>query len=187
MYEPDSPEIEEERPLRRAEYDRLVREGFFDDERIELLRGRLVPMSPQGTHHAETLRRLNRLLNKALLDRAEIQVQSPVAASDDSEPEPDLAVIPRGTYLDEHPASAFLVIEIAESSVARDRRKANLYAGMSIPEYWLVDLKRRLIEVRTLPEGGEYLRVVPYRDDESIALTAFPDVAFRVSDVLPSG
>ena len=185
MYEPETSDNEAQRPLRRTEYDQLVREGFFVDDKIELLRGRMVPMSPQGTGHAETLRRLNRLLNAALLERADIQVQSPIAASDESEPEPDIAVIPRGTYLDDHPSQAFLIVEIAESSIARDRRKANIYASMKIPEYWLVDVKRRIVEVRTEPEGGEYLRVVPRRDEDSITLTAFPDVALRVSDILP--
>src|SRR5580704_11900392 len=87
--------------------------------------------------------RLNKLLVRALGDRAEVRVQAPFGASDVSEPEPDLAVVPPGSYLDEHPSRAHLLIEVADSSLQDDRRiKGPLYAAAGVPEYWIVDLVR---------------------------------------------
>ena len=104
------------RPLTRAEYDRLVALGFLADEHVELLHGVIVPMSPQGTRHAYTIGMLGDLLLPALVGRARVRIQMPFGASDDSEPEPDLAVVPLGDWLDDHPDWAYLVIEVAESS-----------------------------------------------------------------------
>src|SRR6187200_1961257 len=84
------------RPLKRSEYDRMVELGLFQDERVELLRGVLVKMSPQYAPHASTIQKLNKLLMSRLQDRFELRIQSPLALSDDSEPEPDVAIVPRG-------------------------------------------------------------------------------------------
>ena len=129
------------RRLQRAEYDRMVGFGMFRGEKIELLQGRLVTMSPQGKPHAFSVTRLNRLLVRALGDRAEVRVQAPFGASAESEPEPDIAVVLPGDYLDEHPRRALLLIEVAESSLQDDRRiKGPMYAAAGVPEYWIVDL-----------------------------------------------
>ena len=86
------------RPLRRVEYERLAQEGFFDDdERVELLEGVIVQMSPRGTRHDAAIERLNRLFVLALVDRAVVRPRCAYAASDISEPEPDLAIVPPGT------------------------------------------------------------------------------------------
>src|SRR5262245_36998247 len=101
------------RPITRAEYDRMIDLGIFDeDERIELLHGMLVAMSPQGQRHAYVIRVLTELLVPALLGRAQVRIQLPLAASDDSEPEPDVSVVPVGDYLDDHPQGAHLVVEV---------------------------------------------------------------------------
>jgi Uma2 family endonuclease len=92
------------RPLKRVEYDRLVAAGSFGEERLELLYGRLVSMRPQGTEHVYCVRRLTTLLVPALLGRAQVQVQGPVAASDESEPEPDVAVLALDDFLDDRRA-----------------------------------------------------------------------------------
>ncbi len=87
------------RPLRRAEYDKLIELGVFEeDEKIELLHGFLVAMSPQGTPHAAVGARLAEVLTRILGDRAHVRCQFPFAASEDSEPEPDIAVVPRADY-----------------------------------------------------------------------------------------
>jgi len=86
----DAIELGDVRPLRREEYDRLVESGSFQDERVELLHGVIVRMSPQGSRHAWCVRRLTMLLVPAVAGRAEVQIQSPFAADDDSEPEPDV-------------------------------------------------------------------------------------------------
>jgi hypothetical protein len=98
------------RRLTRAEYDRMIEMGLFEDERVELLHGVLVTMSPIGAPHASVVDRLNAILVLATHGRALVRVQNPFAASDDSEPEPDLALVPMGDYDDEHPQRALLVI-----------------------------------------------------------------------------
>ena len=107
------------RPLRRVEYDQLITLGAFEGEKIELLDGALVHMTPTGTPHSSTVQRLTELLLPPLLGRASVRVQQPYAAGPFSEPEPDLAVVPLGEYDTAHPDRAYLVIEVAESSLAR--------------------------------------------------------------------
>jgi len=174
------------RPISRAEYDRMVDDGYFVDERIELLRGVLVSMSPQGSDHANAVRQLDARLTVALDGRATISPQCPFAALDDSEPEPDLAVLERRSHFDGHPTRAHLVIEVACSSLPKDQGiKAEIYAESGVPEYWIVDLAAERIEVRRSPRDGEYRTVTRYGRGTAIALLAFPDVTIAVDDVLP--
>lgn len=187
VLDPKQLEPERIRPLRRVEYDRLVELGMFDeDERIELLRGVLVAMSPQGADHAYVIERLNKLLIDALGDRGRLRPQTPFAASELSEPEPDLAVYPPGGYARAHPDRALLIIEIADSSLRKDRGiKAEIYAEAGVPEYWIVDLVHGLVEVRTAPRDGHYARLETYARGERIALAAVPDLALATDDFLP--
>ncbi len=173
------------RPLRRVEYDQLVSLGAFQNERIELLEGVLVAMSPIGAPHSATVDRLTRLLVLALSDRATVRCQGPFAALEFSEPEPDFALIPLGEYDTDHPSTAYLIIEVAESSLALDRgKKLRLYASCSVPEYWIVNLPERCIEVHTQPAPGAYAKVERYERGQSIQLVTFNDVSLAVSDVL---
>jgi len=138
------------RPLRRVEYDQLVALGTFQNERIELLEGVLVQMSPIGPLHDSTVQKLTRLLVLTLDQRAAVRCQSSFAALEYSEPQPDLAVVPLGEYDTDHPHTAHLIIEVAENSLALDRgKKLRLYATCAIPEYWVVNLPERCIEVYT--------------------------------------
>jgi Uma2 family endonuclease len=175
------------RPLRRVEYDRLVELGVFDeDEKIELLRGVLVAMSPQGADHAYVIERLNKLFVDALGDRGRLRPQAPFAASELSEPEPDLAVYPPAPYARAHPDRALLIIEIAHSSLRKDRGiKAEIYAEAEVPEYWIVDLVHLAVEVRTAPANGHYTRTITHGRGERIALVAFPDIVLAADDFLP--
>lgn len=149
------------RRLTRAEYDRMVEIGLLEGERVELLEGFIVTMSPQGTAHADAIRRLNMLLVRMLADVALVQVQLPLAVSDDSEPAPDLSDIPFGDYTRDHPHHALLVIEVANSSLNKDRlTKGALYAAAGVPEYWVINLVEHVIEVHTDPAGREYRSMV---------------------------
>ncbi|HEY4160333.1 MAG TPA: Uma2 family endonuclease [Polyangiaceae bacterium] len=180
-----SPNIAQLRPLRRAEYDQLVALGAFQDERIELLDGELVRLSPIGPSHAETVARLCEYLLPALSGRARVFVQAAFAAGDSSEPQPDLAIVPLGNYRAEHPARAYLLIEVSESSLAQDRgRKARLYAESCVPEYWIFNLVESVVEVHTEPLDGAYQRVTRHAPGAVIAPLAFPDLALRVDDFL---
>jgi len=176
---------EKTRPLRRVEYDRLVELGFFVDERLELLEGSLVPMSPQGGRHASSIQKLNMALAPALAGHAEVRVQSPFAASDDSEPEPDLAVVPAGDYVSGHPQHALLIIEVTESSLGRDRAKARLYAASGVPEYWLVNLQADVVEVYRSPQAGGFMEMTRHGRGETLRLVAFPDVTVSTDVAIP--
>ena len=120
-----------------------------------------------------------------LAGRATVRIQSALAASDGSQPEPDVAVVPRGDYRTAHPTEALLVIEVADSSLATDRgTKARLYAECNIPEYWVVNVRDAIIEVHTEIVGGAYTRVEPFRAGASIRLVRLPEVEIPASEVL---
>lgn len=175
------------RPLLRVEYDRMVDLGLFTNEKVELLKGFVVRMSPQNVEHASTVQALNHIFVLALVasGRAAVRVQLPMAVGDDSEPEPDVAVVPTGTYREHHPSQAFLVIEVADSSLRTDRsEKAEIYAAAGIEEYWIVDTAHGIVEVHTEIVDGAYSRVTPYRRGQELAPRAFPEVVVRVADIL---
>ena len=172
------------RPLMRTEYDRLVDLGVFEDERIELLRGALVTMSPHNLPHARAVARLNDILVRALGKRALVCCQLPIAVSDDSEPEPDIAVVPRTSYDTEKARWAHLIVEVADSSLRKDRGvKRDLYAEAGIPEYWIVDVQAQLIEVYRGPQDGAYIERREVAVDGRLRLLEFPDVEVAVADL----
>ncbi len=173
------------RGLKRSEYDRLVALGVFGDERVELVFGTVVAMSPIDPAHTEAVATLDEWLQRALAGRARIRCQSSFAATDDSEPEPDIYVTPLGTYWREHPSRAYLVIEVARSSLAYDRNeKALLYGISEVDEYWIVDQLNGLVEVRRDRRDGTWRSVQTYRRGDTISVLAFPDVSIAVADVL---
>jgi Uma2 family endonuclease len=142
-------------------------------------------MRPQDAAHAGPIRRLTRLLGAALAGRADVRVQLPLAVSDESEPEPDLAVVPAADTDDAHPTTAMLVVEVARASLAIDRRvKAGLYAAAGVPDCRIVNLVDRTLEVHRDPDGAGYRSVATLRAGDSVAPHAFPDVTFGVSDIL---
>jgi Uma2 family endonuclease len=184
--EPDLPPGILRRPLRRVEYDKIVEAGMLQNERVELLFGSIAIMSPIGAPHSGTVQRLNEMLVVALAGRASVRIQSPFAASDSSEPEPDVAIVPRGRYVDEHPKEAWLIIEVADTSLRIDREaKARLYAECGVGEYWVVNLVDRQVEVHTDIVRGAYSRTIPFRPGESIVPRRFSDLIIAVADVLP--
>jgi Uma2 family endonuclease len=184
------------RRWRRVEYERLVELGvFLPGERIELIDGQLVVREPQGSRHAAAVRRALAALRRAIGDDWQIDSQLPLALDDDSEPEPDVAVVPSdpGAYRDAHPSRAALIVEIAEASCRVDREhKAGLYARAGIPEYWIVDLLRGTLEVHRAPEaspasglGWRYRTVDVLRPPATIAPLLAPRHAIAVADLLP--
>jgi Uma2 family endonuclease len=186
MIDPEIYATERVRPLRRAEYERLAALGFFEDERVELLEGIIVEKSPPGAPHSDAVRKLTKLFVMAVGDRAVVQIQDPVGVADDSEPQPDVAVIPNGDYADEHPTKALLLIEVAESSLKKDRRiKGRIYARAGIPEYWIVNVAERTVEVRRTPQAGAYAELTVHHPGETIRPHAFPDIEVPVADIVP--
>jgi Uma2 family endonuclease len=176
---------EDVRPLRRGEYDRLVELGYFDGERIELLYGALVAKEPQYAPHASTIRRLDRLFQGLVGDRAEVCAQTPLAVSAESEPEPDIAIAPPGDYRKRHPRTALLVIEVSYSALYKDRAvKAPLYAAADIPEYWIVNLPESVVEVHRRPWGNRYRTVTRHSRGETLRPVWLRGVSVRVDDIL---
>ena len=173
------------RPLRRVEYDQLVALGVFEHERVELLEGEIVSMSPIGTSHNFAVQSLTELLVLGLRGRAWVRPQMSFAAHELSEPEPDLAICPRADYSLEQPAQALMIVEVAESSLRYDRgRKLRVYASCAVPEYWVVNIPERCVEVYDDPQGSSYARCVRYEPGQSIGLASFDDVVIHVSDIL---
>lgn len=144
------------------EYHAMARAGVLtDDDRVELLEGEIVEMTPIGAGHAACVKRLNRLLTKGSGDGAIVSVQDPVRLSTFSEPEPDLALLrPRDDfYAEGHPGpdDVLLLVEVAESSLTYDRdRKLPLYARSGVPEVWIVDLEGDRVEVHRAPSPEGY-------------------------------
>lgn len=173
------------RPITRREYERMVELGMFEGERVELLHGTIVTMSPHGPDHDESVNTLQERLSRALGDRARVRVQSAFAASDESEPEPDIAVVPRRSYRDGHPASAWLIVEVARTSLAKDREvKARLYAASGVEEYWVVDLVNDVVRVYRDARDDGYATETTRTRGETLRMAAFADVEVRVDDVL---
>ena len=174
------------RRMSRAEYDELIERGWFVDERIELIHGVLVKMSPIGDPHALTCDALTELLVLALAGRARVRVGNPLPADDWSEPEPDFTVAEKRHYT-KHPGPehTLLVVEVSDSSLRKDRRiKGPLYASAGVPEYWIVNLQRGCVEVYTAPANGEYTTARTFERGESVCPQAFPDASFAVNDII---
>jgi Uma2 family endonuclease len=162
----------------------MVQLGIFEGERVELLYGVIIRMSPKGPEHESALERLTEIFVPRVVGRGTVRIQSAFAASDGSEPEPDLAIVPRGDYRKEHPSRALLIVEVADSSLKYDRtEKAALYAESGVPEYWIVNVRDHVIEVHGEVVRDAYTRITPYRSGSTISLSAFPDVVVAVDDV----
>lgn len=120
-----------------------------------------------------------------LVGRARVRIQGSFAAGELSEPEPDVSVLPLGDYDAAHPDVAHLIIEVADSSLSYDRgQKQQLYAECGVPEYWIVNLVDRVVEVHRLPRAGSYERLSVHAKGERLELLAFADVTLAVDDFL---
>jgi Uma2 family endonuclease len=184
MFDPSLVEPERIRPLSRKEYDRMVELGMFEDEHIELLGGALVTMSPQGWLHTRVVAWLTEQLIRQLDTSFEVRPQGPFAASDCSEPEPDIAVAAKDYALRDHPDRLFLVIEVSGSSLRKDSTvKLEIYAEAGVPEYWIVDLETMTVEVHTQPGPTGYANRCVLRDGDTLEPTLLPTVALPVATI----
>lgn len=148
--------IQRARAFTRLEYERMAELGILrPDERVELLRGEIVSMSRQRGRRSKVIALLARALERALGPGFWVRAQFPLALSDSSEPEPDLAIVPGSPddYDDVvQPSSALLVVEVSETTLADDRGvKAEIYVEAGIAEYWIVNLVEGVVEVRRSP------------------------------------
>ena len=160
------------------------------DDRVELLEGLIVSMTAQSAPHAGTVYRVERaLIHKLGLDVV-VRVQMTFVAGDISVPEPDIAVVPgkADDYFERHPSSAFLIVEVAQTSVIQDRiTKAAIYARAGIPCYWIVNVRDRCVEVFRQPDRSraEYASVTLFSGTQAFGIDAFPAVLFEAAELLP--
>ena len=138
------------------EYHRMIEAGTLgEDEHVQLIAGAVVAMTPQGPAHALVIQNLTRLVAQELPADLALRPQLPLTLPEDSEPEPDLAVVrvADARSRDHHPRTALLVVEVAGDSLRLDRQtKAALYARAGIPEYWIVNLVETAVEVHRDPD-----------------------------------
>jgi Uma2 family endonuclease len=180
----------------RAEYDRLIDIGvFLPDEPLELLGGELIVSEPQGSAHYTAIGLVEDALRAALGPGWLVRSQGPIELDDESEPEPDIAVMrgDRRSCSHRHPSRPALVLEVAESSLAFDRdHKGSLYARARLDDYWIVNLVDRVVEIyrRPVPDtsapfGWRYASKEVLSAESSVELLAVPGARILVSDLLP--
>ena len=156
-----------------SDYYKMAEAGILSPEdRVELIGGEILKMSPIKSQHAGIINDLSELLILALFGRAIITVQNPLQINKQSEPEPDIIVAKyrRDKYRDDHPRpeDVLLLIEVADSSLAFDRKvKTPLYAQAGIPEYWIVNLNDRQIEIFRQPSGKDYSETLIVKNTET--------------------
>jgi Uma2 family endonuclease len=180
----------------RAEYDRLIDLGFFDvDDQVELIGGDLMAAEPRSAEHYTAICKSARALEAAFGPGWAVRMQGPVALDDESEPEPDLAVVP-GTiddYRAEHPSRPALTVEISVSSLSTDRRqKGSLYARAGLADYWIVNLVARVLEIYRGPVpdpdarfGWRYARREVIDAAGHASPLAAPSASVPVASLLP--
>jgi len=159
------------------EYHRLAESGILhEDDEVELLQGWLVPKMTKNPRHDATITRVERVLRNLLPSGWMLRIQSAITTAD-SEPEPDLAIVREreDDYAASHPTPADigLIIEIADTSLGRDRQKASIYAAAGIAEYWIVNIQQNLVERYSEPDDSDsagYLRVTQVTLDQQIPL-----------------
>ena len=173
-----------------AEYDRMVITGILTKEdRVELLAGEIVEMSPIGLKHASCVKRLNRIFHQTLGDRVIIGVQDPLELGKEWQPQPDVMLLrPRADfYATRHPQppDLFLLVEVSESTALFDqRRKVPQYAKEGILEVWVVRLDENCIVQYRDPTGRRYQSITQFRAGEFITIQLFPEVTIPVSQLL---
>ncbi len=178
------------RPFTVDEFHLMAEAGILhEDDRLELIEGDIVDMSPVGIRHMATVKRLNDILTHRLRNKATISVQDPIRLDDESEPQPDIAVLKyrRDYYARQMPTAVdvLLLIEVADSTMPFDRNvKRALYARAGILEYWIINLNENQVELYRRPENGDYTEQLIARDQEMVTAVSFPDIAFPASDLI---
>ncbi len=171
------------------EYHKMGETGIFhEDDRVELVGGEIVEMTPIGARHAETVNTLTDLFAD-LRGAGEytISVQNPVVLGIHDEPQPDLALLrlDRNRKRLPHPEDLLLVVEVSDTTLRYDREtKLVLYAGAGVPEAWIADLQNGVIEVHTEPSAGGYKAVRKFDRTEMVVSTVVPQISIHAGQAL---
>lgn len=173
------------------EFHHMAKAGILHEEdRLELIEGDIVTMSPIGVRHMACGNKLTDTFSASFTGKAIISVQNPLAVSKESEPVPDIVLFKYRDdfYADEMPeiSDVLLVVEVADTTIAYDRNvKRPLYARAGIPDYWLVNLVDNVIEIHREPEDDTYTKITTAYRSDSVTAVAFPDTPFAVTDLIP--
>ncbi|WP_017317325.1 Uma2 family endonuclease [Mastigocladopsis repens] len=172
------------------QYHKMAESGILaKDDRVELIRGEIIEMSPIGTKHAACVNRLVNLLIQRLGKRIILAPQNPVILNNNSEPQPDVTLLqPREDFYENahpQPTDIFLLIEVADTTVKYDLEvKIPLYAEEKITEVWLVDINEQSVEVFREPTTEGYRNVSKLKRGNSLSIQAFSDVMITVDEIL---
>jgi Uma2 family endonuclease len=194
--QPSAQKAAEPTPRRwtRSEYQQMADLGWFAGQRVELIEGEVMVLSPQKFPHYATCDRVAETLRQALGAGCWMRIQAPLDLGPSSEPEPDVSVVggSRGDYTD-HPTTALLIVEVSDTTLANDRGpKASLYARSNIADYWIVNLIDSQLEVYrnpahdpAQPYGYRYLDVTSIAGSNLVIPLLFPQARVPLADLLP--
>lgn len=179
----------------RSEYDRIAAMGIFERQRVELVEGEILCMSPISSYHNTIVNLCGEIMADFFKGNHAIRIQSSFVVPIETELEPDVAIVPgkQRDYLTKNPDNAVLIIEVADSSLDYDTTiKASLYARAGIPDYWAIDLKQSAIIVHRNPCAMPdqpvhfgYSEVSTYQSSKTISPLALPDITIPVSELVP--
>jgi len=179
----------------RKDYHRLGEQGWFRDQKVELIDGEILVLTPQTSWHAYALDKTAELLNTVFARDHWIRLQLPLVSGEYGEPEPDISVVRgvRENFIDRHPTSAALIVEISYSTQDYDTKtKAHLYASMAVPDYWVLDLENRQLFVyrqptadASVPFGHRYQQVETLSAGGQVSPLEKPDSQIAIADMLP--
>ena len=177
----------------QKEYYKLADLGFFDGKRVELIEGEIIEMTPMKTAHATALDLAAQILVKFFTENYVVRTQMPISFSKTNAPEPDIMILKGGIrdFTNSHPKTAELIVEVSDSTLRYDRTvKVALYARNNIREYWILNLKSRVLEVHRQPKKDKYLgfiygEKIIYTEDEEVSPLFAPDIKIKIADILP--
>jgi Uma2 family endonuclease len=178
--------------LNVSQYHQMSEAGILsENDKVELINGEIIEMSPIGRRHAACVDRINRLFSNILGIKVIVRVQNPIILNNLSEPEPDIALLkPRADFYESghpQPQDIFLLIEVADSSLEYDRDvKIPLYATSGISEVWLVDIYEQVIIVYRYPSENGYSDIQTLSRGEKLSIQTFPEINLVVNDILGS-
>jgi len=177
----------------REQYYKLAEHGFFDNRRVELIKGEIIEMSPMKSAHATAVRLVVEILGDVFANSFIVDSQLPMDFGKTDAPEPDVAVV-KGTirdYSESHPKIAELIVEVSDTTLNFDRTtKASLYAENKISDYWILNLKSRCLEIyrRQIKDrklGFIYTEIKIFTESDEVSPLAAPDAKIKVADILP--
>lgn len=195
--EPNENEFEIEsvkiRRWTRDEYYQMAEMGFFDGKRVELIEGEIIETAPMKSLHATVVRLVLDVIRRVFIEGYIVDSQLPMSFSEITEPEPDVAIV-KGEikdFIQTHPKTAELIIEVSDATFRYDRtKKMNLYAENEIQEYWILNVKNRSLEVYRRPIRDEglgfiYTEIQIFTEKDSVSPLAAPAAKIKIADLLP--